>query len=81
MQKYNMYEAKTNFSKIMNLVEHNEEIIIARNGHAIARIIPFTEDVVPKRKVGTMRGKIKVSDDFDAPLPQDVLDSIYLGKL
>lgn len=76
-----MYEAKTNFSKIMNLVEHNEEIIIARNGHAIARIIPFTDGAVPRRKIGTMRGKIKVSPDFDDPLPEDILESIYLGKL
>lgn len=81
MQKYNMYEAKTNFSKIINLVEHNEEVLISRNGKPVTKIIPFVEKPTGKRKFGTLRGKIKVNKDFDKPLPEDLIDSFYSGKL
>ena len=78
MQKFNIYEAKTNFSKLITLVEHNQEVVIARNGRFIAKLVPFTEDNSSKMRIfGTMRGQIKVSKDFDAPLPDDLLDSFY----
>ena len=50
MQKYNIYEAKTYFSKVINLVEHNEEVLISRNGKTVAKIIPFAEDIKITRK-------------------------------
>ena len=77
MQKYNMYDAKTHFSKIINLVEHNQEILISRNGKTIAKIIPFTEKSDGKRVFGTLRGKINVATNFDDPLPKDMMDSFY----
>ncbi len=81
MQKFNMYEAKTNFSKIINLVEHNEEILISRNGTAVAKIIPFNSQSSGKRQFGMLKGKIKLSVDFDKPLPADVIDSFYTKNL
>ena len=81
MQKYNIYEAKTHFSKMINLVEHNEEVLISRNGKLIAKIIPFTEKNDTVRQFGILRGKIKVSDDFDKNLPDDILSEFYTGDI
>lgn len=79
MQKYNLYEAKTHFSKIMNLVEHNEEVIISKHGKPIAKIIPFCEPCIAQRQFGTLKGQIKVAADFDAPLPKELLQGFYAG--
>lgn len=68
----NIHEAKTHFSKLLKRVMAGEEIIIAKGGKPIARLIPIT----PKSKTrvpGSARGKIRISEDFDAPLPEDVL--------
>ncbi len=68
MKKVNLYAAKTNLSKLVEEVEAGKEIIIARNGRPVARLAPI--ETSPKvRKLGTLRGKIKISEDFDAPLP------------
>ena len=81
MQKYNIYEAKTHFSKMINLVEHNEEVLISRNGKPIAKIIPFVEESGHVRQFGILRGKIKWSDDFDKNLPDDILNEFYTGAI
>ena len=81
MQTCSIYEAKTHFSKLINLVEHNEEILISRNGNIVAKIIPFHEQKSGKRQFGMLRGKIKIHEDFDAPLPDEILNAFYLGKI
>ncbi|MFN8770199.1 MAG: type II toxin-antitoxin system Phd/YefM family antitoxin [Neisseriaceae bacterium] len=81
MKKFNIYDAKTNFSKIINLVEHHEEVLISKNGIAVAKIVPVIFDSSEKRVFGTLRGKIKVAKDFDDSLPQDIVDSFYVNKL
>ncbi len=81
MQKYNMYDAKTHFSKIINSVEHNEEILISRNGKVVAKIIPFSDKPQGKRIFGRLRGQMKISHDFDAPLPKDILDGFYSEEI
>ena len=81
MQNYNIYEAKTNFSKIINLVEHNEEVLISKNGKLVAKIIPFIAPSTSKRKFGTLRGKIKINKDFDEQLPDEIIDNFYLGNI
>jgi prevent-host-death family protein len=72
MPTVNMHEAKTHFSKIVSRVESGEEIIIARDGAPVARLLPI-EPPVTKRIPGRDRGLFSVSEDFDAPLPPDIL--------
>lgn len=70
----NIYEAKTTFSKLINKAIAGEEIIIARAGKPVAKIVPFQEprrDRVP----GSAKGKISISKNFDAPLPEDLLEA------
>jgi prevent-host-death family protein len=72
MDTVNMHEAKTQFSKLIARVEAGEEIVIARDGRPVARVVAF-ERPIAKRMAGRDRGLFSVPDDFDAPLPQDVL--------
>jgi prevent-host-death family protein len=74
----NIHDAKTNFSKLINKVLNGDDIIIARDGKPLARLIPYTEDA-QERHGGQLRGLIQISDDFDAPLPDDVLKQFYQG--
>lgn len=69
----NIHEAKTNLSKLLARVSAGEEVIIARAGKPIARLVPITER--PQKRVpGSAKGKVFISPDFDAPLPESVLE-------
>ncbi len=70
----NIYEAKTHFSKLLARVCTGEEIIIAKSGKPIARLVPIEEKVMV-RKPGSAKGQISMGDNFDAPLPDDMLDA------
>ena len=70
----NIHEAKTNLSKLLARVSAGEEVIIARAGKPIARLVPITER--PRQRVpGSAKGKVTISPDFDAPLPESVLEA------
>lgn len=71
IMEVNVHEAKTNFSKLLRRVAAGEEIIIAKAGVPVAKLVPV-EQKHAKRKLGLYRGEIWVADDFDAPLPDDV---------
>jgi prevent-host-death family protein len=73
MQSVNIHEAKTHLSRLLNRVSAGEEVIISKAGKPVARLIPWSEPV-SKRKAGLDRGKFQVPDDFDAPLPEALLD-------
>jgi prevent-host-death family protein len=76
----NIHEAKTHFSRLLQRVANGEEVIIARAGVPVARLVP----VVQKQNVrplGFARGEVWVADDFDAPLPDDLLAQFYGGTL
>lgn len=66
----NIHEAKTHFSKILEEVERGEEVVIARAGTPVAKVVPI-EPEPPRRKLGQLKGQISISDDFDDPLPWD----------
>lgn len=69
----NIHEAKTHLSRILLRVAAGEEIVIARAGKPIARLVPIGE---PKRRVlGTDRGRFEVPEDFDAPLDEATVTS------
>lgn len=69
MTIYNIHEAKTHFSKLLERVLNGEEIIIAKAGKPVARILPVVTDVSP-RKPGNDAGKIIIAPDFDDPLEE-----------
>jgi len=73
MQMINVHEAKTHLSKLLVRVSAGEEIIIAKAGKPFARLVAWKEPVLT-RKPGLDRGKFRVPDDFDAPLPAEILD-------
>ena len=70
----NTHEAKTQLSKLLVRVQAGEEIVIARAGIPIARLVAV-DKAVGKRIPGTARGCITLHADFDRPLPDDVLDT------
>jgi prevent-host-death family protein len=72
MRTVNIHEAKTHFSKLIDAVLHGNEILIAMAGKPVAKLGPIQK----KRKVkfGVLKGKIKIPKDFDAPLPDEILD-------
>jgi prevent-host-death family protein len=78
MDSVNVHQAKTNLSKLLERVEAGEEIIIARNGRPVARLTGLPKE---KRAPGSRKGQIWMSDDFDDPLPKEIEDSFYEGKL
>jgi prevent-host-death family protein len=72
VSQVNIHEAKTHLSRLVERAAGGEEIVIARSGKPVAKLVPFDRDKTP-RQLGAMRGLIKVADDFDAPLPAQVL--------
>jgi prevent-host-death family protein len=68
-----VHEAKTNLSKLLERVSAGEEIAITRRGEEIARLVPARRGRV--RRFGTDRGRWVVPDDFDTPLPEDVVST------
>ena len=73
MATVNIHEAKTHFSKILTRVESGEEIVIAKAGKPVARLLPLVS-TVQKRTPGTAKGKIVLKKGFMEPLPASVLD-------
>ena len=68
-----VHEAKTHLSRLLRRVAAGEEIVIARAGKPVARLTPVME---PRRRtLGIDEGKFEVPDDFNAPLPGDVVES------
>lgn len=72
MANVNVHEAKTHLSRLLSRVESGEEIVISRAGKPVARLVPVKEKR-GKRVPGTAKGLITLAEDFDAPLPEDVL--------
>jgi len=71
MKTVNLHAAKTQLSRLVEEAAAGEEIIIAKAGRAVARLVPLNSPLRP-REPGAMRGKIRISADFDAPLPEDL---------
>jgi len=69
MAVFNIHEAKTHFSKLLERVLNGEEVVIAKAGKPIARILPVTINV-STRKPGIDKGKVTIMPDFDAPLEE-----------
>lgn len=68
-----VHEAKTHLSRLLEDVAAGEEIVITRRGEEVATLVPVRRS--SKRRFGMDRGCFVVPDDFDAPLPEDLLDA------
>ena len=67
----NVHEAKTHLSRLLEEVRQGEEVVIAKAGKPVARLVAVTKE--PKRRQpGSAKGRIWIAEDFDAPLPEDI---------
>lgn len=79
MEKVNIYDAKTNLSKIVQEVARTgEPVVIAKNGHALVKVIAYREEK-PKRKLGFLKGKGSVPANFDDMNSNEIVD-MFEGK-
>ncbi len=70
---FNLYDAKTNLSALVEEAAAGEEIVIAKNGKPRARLVALDRGAAePRFRLGFMRGRVWISDDFDAPWPEEV---------
>ncbi len=76
----NIFEAKTNLSRLIGKVEQGEDVIIARAGKPVARLTGLVPDK-PTIRFGGLKGKIWIADDFDAPLPDEILAEFEDGPI
>ncbi|RXZ36931.1 type II toxin-antitoxin system Phd/YefM family antitoxin [Oxalobacteraceae bacterium CAVE-383] len=72
MQTINIHDAKTNFSRLVDAAAGGEEIIIAKAGIPTVRLVSIKPPKV-LRRFGGLKGKVRIAEDFDAPLPDDIL--------
>jgi prevent-host-death family protein len=73
MKQINIYEAKTQLSHLVDRASKGESFTIAKSGTPLARLVPLNENKPKKVKLGLMKGRIKIPEDFDAPLPEEIL--------
>jgi prevent-host-death family protein len=76
MTKVNIHEAKTHLSRLLIRVVAGEEIVISKAGKPMARLVPYQKPA-RKRELGRGAGQMAVAEDFDAPLPKEILAEIY----
>lgn len=72
MRTINIHEAKTHLSRLIEEVMGGMEIIIAKAGKPVVKLVPLNK-TLKKRKLGILAGKLCVSDQFDAPLPDEII--------
>lgn len=77
--QYNIHEAKTHFSRLIDSVERGAEVLIARDGRPVARLVPISAAVDGTRRIGALRGRLQLSEDFDAPLPASLLKLFHVA--
>lgn len=68
----NVHEAKTHFSRLLERVNHGEEIVIAKAGKPVARLVPYMEKSA-ERIPGTAKGQVIIKRNFEAPLPKNLM--------
>lgn len=77
----NIHEAKTHLSRLLQRVAAGEDVTIARSGVPVARLVAVEPEKKKIRPLGMDRGRIWIADDFDAPLPDELLKQFYGGEL
>ena len=74
----NVYEAKTQLSRLLREVAAGEDVVIAKDGTPLARLVPYQEEG-EKRELGFARDRVIMAPDFDDPLPIEVLEAFGAG--
>ena len=72
MKTVNIHEAKTHLSRLLEQVAAGEEVIIAKAGKPVARLVPAANRDT-RRVLGSDKGDVWIAEDFDAPLPDEIL--------
>lgn len=80
MLTINIHEAKTHLSRFVEQAAAGEEIIIAKAGKPVAKLVPL-QSRSPHRNLGMFKGQLNVSDDFDAPLSDEVIALFENGSI
>jgi prevent-host-death family protein len=72
LETVNIYDAKTRLSQLVDIAASGEDVVVSRNGKPLVRITRLES---PKRRIkfGVLKGKVIVAEDFDAPMPDEVL--------
>lgn len=73
-KRVNVHQAKTQLSKLLAEVEQGREIVVARDGKPVAKLVPFVAAGKKTLRTGDWRGRIRISPDFDAPLSEKELE-------
>ena len=71
MSQVNLYEAKSQLSRLVDRAAAGEEIVIAKGGRPLARLVPLVVRTAP-RQLGMLAGQVRIGTDFDDPLPDDI---------
>lgn len=78
MHKVNIHDAKTQFSRLVEEAAAGQEIIIAKAGRAVAKLVPIKPERTVRKK-GLLKGRIRIKDEFSEPLPEELLNA-FEGK-
>ncbi|HXM70963.1 MAG TPA: type II toxin-antitoxin system prevent-host-death family antitoxin [Thermoanaerobaculia bacterium] len=76
MGVFNVHDAKTHLSRLLERVAQGEEVIIAKSGRPVAKLVPVAAE---PRRPGRLKGRIRLGPDFDEPLPEEVL-AVFRGE-
>ncbi len=79
METVNIHDAKTRLSQLIARVLEGEEIVIAKAGTPVARLVPI-DDSGEARRGGAWKGLVRMGDDFDAPLPDGLADAFGVSR-
>jgi prevent-host-death family protein len=72
-----IHAAKTHFSRLVERAAKGEEIIISKAGKPVARLMPLAVQPRRLRRPGLLKGRMEIAENFDAPLPEEVLRQFY----
>lgn len=79
MATFNIHEAKTHLSRLLERLAAGEEIVIAKAGKPVAKLIPFTENKEP-RKPGAWKGRIWLAPDWDSDETNEEIARLFYGE-
>ncbi|RJG15779.1 type II toxin-antitoxin system Phd/YefM family antitoxin [Massilia cavernae] len=74
MKSLTVHEAQIQLTELVDAVVAGEDVVLVKNGIPVAQLVRIDPPAKRPRPAGLFKGKIKVADDFDAPLPDEVLD-------
>ena len=80
MEVISMHQAKSSLSHLVKRAAAGETILIGVHGKAEAKLVSVNDALPHQNRLGLMKGKIKMAEDFDAPLPDDIQDAFEGGR-